>query len=152
MYVLKYTFTEHQPRTIVNHIENSFFLTLSQAAKLSGKSKSLIFKSIKSGKLSFIEKTTAGYKIDPAELERVFPKNGKNAQKEQSDTHENSTETLFLRRENELLRDTVNDLRQRLNESDQERRQLLNILTHQPGTESEPPVKSRLLEKLFGRK
>ena len=39
----------------------------------SGKSKTTISKALKSGKLSYRAKTTAGYEIDPAELARVYP-------------------------------------------------------------------------------
>lgn len=48
--------------------------TLGQAARATGKSKTTISKAVNSGRLSYIEKTKAGYKIDPAELFRVFPK------------------------------------------------------------------------------
>lgn len=47
--------------------------TLGQAAKATGKSKPTIMRAIRDGKISCIEKTTDGYKIDPAELHRVFP-------------------------------------------------------------------------------
>lgn len=49
------------------------FLTLGQAAKATGKSKTAISNAIKSGRLSAIEKGPNGYKIDPAELNRVYP-------------------------------------------------------------------------------
>jgi hypothetical protein len=49
-------------------------LTLGQAAKECGKSKATLSKAIKSGRLSVLGKTSAGYEIDPAELFRVFPK------------------------------------------------------------------------------
>lgn len=48
-------------------------LTLGQAAKETGLSKATISKALKSGRLSFINKSPAGYEIDPAELFRVFP-------------------------------------------------------------------------------
>lgn len=47
-------------------------LTLSQAAKLTGKSKSTINRAIKSGKLSATRHDDGSYSIDPAELSRVF--------------------------------------------------------------------------------
>lgn len=50
------------------------YLTLGQAAREAGVAKSTISKALSSGKLSYAEKSTAGYKIDPAELFRVFPK------------------------------------------------------------------------------
>ena len=53
------------------------YLSLGQAAKEAGVAKSTISKALSSGKLSYAEKGTAGYKIDPAELFRVFPKTAK---------------------------------------------------------------------------
>lgn len=47
-------------------------LSLSQAAKLTGKSKSTINRAIKTGKLSAIRHEDGTYSIDPAELARAF--------------------------------------------------------------------------------
>jgi hypothetical protein len=53
------------------------YLTLGQAAREAGVAKSTISKALASGKLSYREKNPDGYKIDPAELFRVFPKTSK---------------------------------------------------------------------------
>lgn len=53
------------------------YLSLGQAAKEAGVAKSTISKALSSGKLSYTEKGSAGYKIDPAELFRVFPRTSK---------------------------------------------------------------------------
>lgn len=47
-------------------------LSLSQAAKLTGKSKSTINRAIKNGKLSATRHEDGTYSIDPAELARAF--------------------------------------------------------------------------------
>lgn len=47
-------------------------LSLSQAAKLTGKSKSTINRAIKTGKISAIRHDDGSYSIDPAELSRAF--------------------------------------------------------------------------------
>jgi excisionase family DNA binding protein len=47
-------------------------LSLSQAAKLTGKSKSTINRAIKTGKLSATRHENGTYSIDPAELTRAF--------------------------------------------------------------------------------
>ena len=47
-------------------------LSLSQAAKLAGKSKSTINRAIKTGKLSATRHEDGSYSIDPAELARAF--------------------------------------------------------------------------------
>lgn len=48
-------------------------LSLTQAAKIAGKSKSTINRAIKSGKLSATRHDDGSYSIDGAELARVFP-------------------------------------------------------------------------------
>lgn len=48
-------------------------LTLSQAAKLTRKSKSTLNRAIKSGRLSAIRNKDGTFSIDPSELLRVFP-------------------------------------------------------------------------------
>jgi hypothetical protein len=53
------------------------YLSLGQAAKEAGVAKSTISKALASGKLSYREKNSDGYKIDPAELFRVYPKTAK---------------------------------------------------------------------------
>jgi len=121
---------------------------LNQAAIETGKAKSTIFNALKSGKLSYIEKNKDGYKIDASELFRVFQKQ----QIEQSGTGENNNEILFLRRENELLREQLKREMERGDASDQERRQLLAMLTHQPDQHKADQPVSRLWLKLFGRK
>lgn len=49
-------------------------LSLSQAAKITGKSKSTINRAIKSGKLSATRHDDGTYSIDAAELHRAFPR------------------------------------------------------------------------------
>ncbi|HUZ91877.1 MAG TPA: hypothetical protein VMU78_08255, partial [Methylocella sp.] len=58
------------------------YLSLGQAAREAGVAKSTISKALASGKLSYREKNSDGYKIDPAELFRVYPKTMKNSSEE----------------------------------------------------------------------
>jgi hypothetical protein len=88
-------------------------LTMGQAAKETGVSKATLSKALKTGRLSYVAKTTAGYEIDPAELFRVFPpKPSVNVEGERSDTHR---EHLLLddahRREVQLLREQLEEVR-----------------------------------------
>jgi hypothetical protein len=142
-------------------MENTVFFTLGQAAKETGRSKSTIFKALESGRMSYVEKTSAGYKIDPCELFRVFPLGGPvntkseryetigNGNKEQSRTVENTIENDYLRRENELLREQLE--RERM-QADYWRQQATALLTHQTERKPEPEQpKSLLWQKLFGR-
>lgn len=104
-----------------------FFLTLGQAAKQVGKSKGTISHAIKTGRLSVYEKTEGGYKIDPAELFRVFtplnPQTGNSTvQAERSETGSlDGLEALQIKLEaaERLLADreqTITDLRKRLDQ------------------------------------
>jgi len=51
------------------------FLTLSQAAKATSKSKSTLNRAIKSGRLSATRNVDGTFAIDPSELSRAFPQN-----------------------------------------------------------------------------
>jgi len=139
------------------------YLTLGQAAKATGRSKSTIFKAIKNGALSYVEKTPAGYKLNPEEVFMVFPANdldssqGERSRTFDVSTKKHSTENEYLRRENELLREQLERERE---QADYWRLQATALLTHQPtelpekkpepDPDPEQPV-SRLWEKLFGR-
>ena len=138
---------ERSKRTIGYPLEPHQFLSLGQAARETGTSKATIFKALKSGKLSYIEKTPAGYKIDPAELFRVFPPiTPVNGQSEQTRTSGNDLETAFLRRENELLREQLERERQ---QADHWRQQATMLLTHQPPPAAEMP-RPGFWRRLFG--
>ena len=58
------------------------YLSLSAAAKEAGKSKSVLSNAIKQGRLSAGRDETGSYRIDPAELFRVYPRTGKNGVQE----------------------------------------------------------------------
>lgn len=92
--------------------KNTIYLSLSQAAEETGKSKSVIYKALKNGTISHAGKDESGYKIDPAELFRVFPKNdkneSKNVKKERSGTTENAIENTFKIRELEIRLEAEN--------------------------------------------
>ena len=135
-------------------METPHFLTLGQAARETGTSKATIFKALKSGRLSYVEKTTSGYQIDPAELFRVFPPvTPLNIKNEQIQTGENTLETAFLKRENELLREQLARERE---QADYWRKQATALLTHQPpasATEAPqtPPARPSLWRRLTGK-
>ena len=131
------------------------FFTLNQAAKETGKSKGTISKYIKSGKLSYVSKDETGYKIDPSELFRVFPKQTQetdtNEQLETLEKHiETSSEHKALEREIELLRerlndkdDVIKDLRNRLDTETEERRKLTLMLTDDRPKSPEKPLEKQ---------
>ena len=87
--------------------KNDHFLSLSKAAKETGKSKSVISKALNDGTISNHGKDQSGYKIDPAELFRVFPRkereNGfENEQKERLSTPKNDLENALEIKELQL--------------------------------------------------
>ena len=112
------------------------YLTLSQASKETGKSKGTISKALKNGTLSYVEKTDAGYKIDPSELFRVYPRNpDKPLQNEQLATpslpHAATPQELALLREMlEREREINKELRQDLDSEREERHRLTLRLEH----------------------
>lgn len=88
-------------------------LSLGQAAKEAGVSKATVSKALKSGRLSYVSKSTAGYEIDPAELFRVFPKKPLlTATSERSETPEETVETASLAVEVRLLRERLAEVQE----------------------------------------
>lgn len=123
------------------------FFTLGEAAKHVGKSKATLSNAIKTGRLSVYEKTESGYRIDAAELYRVFPPNRSlNGETEQSRTpetkHPNTEQPLGLLIEVAELRvklesaaqritdkeRVIEDLRRRLDLEGEERRRMSSML------------------------
>lgn len=112
-------------------------LTLGQAAKEVTVSKATISKALKSGRLSYISKSAAGYEIDPAELFRVFPP--KPHETVSSEHHETpvATGSEADRREIQLLREQLAEARaDRDAWRDQAQRALLALPA--PVTEAKP--------------
>ena len=128
------------------------FLTLRQAAAKTGVDKMTISRAIKRGDLSATRTGKGGaYQIDPAELFRVYPEAiNETAQKDnkiQADTSAQSRDLSDLRREiefketrieqleterrreREMMQETIDDLRQRLDRESEERSRLTLMVT-----------------------
>lgn len=87
-------------------------LTLGQAAKETSVSKATISKALKSGRLSYVSKSSAGYEIDPAELFRVFPpKRLETVETERLETPQEIVSSEADRREIQLLRQQLDETR-----------------------------------------
>ena len=134
-------------------------LTLTQAAVEAGRTRSTLFKAIKAGRLSASKDAQGQWLIDPVELHRVYVAvNVSQGNKTtQNDIVSDTSEIVFLRRENELLRQQAERDREQIErerqQADHWRNQATMLLTHQPETpKAEQPTRSRLYEKLFGRK
>lgn len=137
-------------------------VSMTKGAELAGVSKGTVSKALKSGRISYAEKTDNGYLIETSELFRVFPPKSETVETGRSETVQKNgkipMETMGLQREIQLLREqlqdregTIDDLRQRLDRSDEERREaqarVIGLLTGPAAAES----KRGFLGRLFGR-
>lgn len=132
-------------------VEPRSFLSLSKAAKETGKSKSVISNAIKSGRMSANKNDLGHYSIDPVELFRVFPQNDKNPskndEKERNSTAEKNGQNPLKIKELELelkYKDKeINQLANLLAKSEQSEKDWKEqattlLLTHQPQKKSFP--------------
>lgn len=91
-------------------------LSMGEAARRVGRTKGTLSKAIATGRLNVVEKTKHGYLIDVDELTRVFPeRTAQTSSNRSSSTNESSerdaAELTMLRRENDLLRQQLEDVR-----------------------------------------
>jgi hypothetical protein len=136
--------------------------TLGQASKATGLHKTRLSRAIKNGVISATKTPQGGYLIDPAELHRVFPPvTMRLSQDPVADRHMGEGVTPLLLRLKEVetrleeaqhrisdKEDVIRDLRQRLDESTQERQRLTLLVTHQ--AERQPPPPKGFWAWLFG--
>jgi flagellar hook-length control protein FliK len=105
--------------------------TLSQAAAATGKNKATIQRAIKNGKISALKNSAGAYEIDPSELHRIFPATAQRVAKQNisNDTQHSDKESETLRlkleilttereRERDQMQSTIDDLRTRLDRSE----------------------------------
>ena len=112
--------------------------TLNQAAKHAQKSKGTLSKAIANGRISAKKNADGSYEIDPSELGRWLSTVSTATPKTSSETHSTTSSESSVNTEIALLRerladkdDVIDDLRQRLDQSDEERRRLTALLTDQ---------------------
>lgn len=104
-------------------------LSLSQAAKEAGKSKSTISEAIKNKELSATKKGNR-FEIDPAELFRVFPKGGTDRTEPETEAEHPSngakdTEIRMLRELLDAKDNHISDLKDQLEKAHAEKQVLL---------------------------
>lgn len=102
--------------------------SLSAAARITGKGKSTIHRAIKSGKVSARRADDGTYHIDAAELSRAFPLNGlgtttrddtaPGAERPGNDRAVLEVKVAMLEAQLERERETVDDLRKRLDRAE----------------------------------
>jgi excisionase family DNA binding protein len=117
--------------------------TLSQAAKVTGKSKSSISRAIDTGRLS-ANRNGSLFEIDAAELHRVFPlkvdtdgvplNGSKNVPCNDLDDHGTGSKYSILEREIELLRERLGDKETQITDLRGERDRLLKVIEEQAGS------------------
>jgi hypothetical protein len=106
--------------------------TLSKAAVVTGKNKATIQRAIKCGKISAGKNSSGAYEIDPSELHRVYPataqrvaqhdtSNGTQRPDKHDETMQLKLDLLEAERERERdqLQSTIDDLRARLDRSEE---------------------------------
>lgn len=98
-------------------------LSLGQAAKEVGKSKTAIANAVKSGRMSAEKTDTGGYAIDPAELFRVYPPKKVNSQP--GSTKATSLDSKVTGVNGSILTEKVNGL-ERVIEEKEKQIQILN--------------------------
>lgn len=140
--------------------------TLGEAAKATGISKASISRAINSGRISAIKKDDGSFSIEPVELHRVYPPKSaapvaetvigtpRNADADTRNWSDSNVLQARLDAALEQLRDregTIDDLRHRLDRSDEERREaqarVIGLLAGPGPTES----KRGFFGRLFGR-
>jgi hypothetical protein len=122
------------------------YFTLQCAADATGKAKTTIQRAIKAGKLSANRNDNGSYAIDAAELSRVYVLLATGSDTAAMERQAIAYDAETLRAQVEMMRETTQDLRVRLNNAEQERRQLMAMLTHQPNqTETKEKPISLLL-------
>lgn len=140
--------------------------TLGEAAKATGISKASISRAINSGRISAVKNEGGSFSIEPVELHRVYPPKSSatvsgapyetmgNAEGDTRNISDSNVLQARLDAALEQLRgrdSTIDDLRQRLDRSDEERREaqarVIGLLTGPGATES----KRGFFSRLFGR-
>ena len=93
-------------------------LSLSEAAKTAGVSKSTIWRACKAGRVSFKRTDTGEFQIDAAELHRVFPfhATGENGKMNHHATRRGTDDTAILEARITALKDMAELMREHLEE------------------------------------
>ena len=134
-------------------------LTAGEASRLAGVSKATICRALKSGKLSYISNDSDGYKIDPAELSRVYNvKHHETPKGVAMKRYETPNETPQNDHEKELLELKIKHLEEKLRmvereneylreDKDQWQRQATHLLPAPPQHSREANFRRTLIDR-----
>ena len=133
-------------------------MTMRQAAEWAGVTRGTIHKAITSGRLSANKSDTGVYRINPAELERVYPhRRPAGVSGDTPESHHDTPELAALRCEVELLREGQQAFAAREVDLRAERDRLLSLLEkttlllpHQSASEPRMPSRPSWLQRLRG--
>ena len=103
---------------------NPHYYSLKKAAEVTGKAENTIRSAIRKGRISCVEQTNSGYKIDPAELHRVFPAV---SNKDDIEGRKSVSEKLQFNADINRLQLELNSTLQRLQDKEQEIARLQGI-------------------------
>jgi hypothetical protein len=125
-------------------------LTLTEAAKAVGLSRPAIFKAIKNGRLSATLNNAGHHQIDPAELFRVYKPVNTEVSPQVNKVNDDNVTLLTL--ELSLTRELLEQVKSERDSLKHSLEQALTLLTHTEPPKAEQPTRSRLFEKLFGKR
>ena len=112
--------------------------SLKDAAEAIGMGKPAVLKAIQKGRISAQKDEHGQWRIDPAELHRVYPPvsgNGaENGSSERQETHGNDNGNRTLEREIELLRERMTEKDDQIADLRGERDRLLKVIEEQAGS------------------
>jgi hypothetical protein len=123
-------------------------IQVGEAAKLARVTRNTIHRAIKTGRLSAERDADGMYHIDVAELERVYPlKTGGDAPQDTAPIQNDAGEVTALQRENQLLRDQLQDVRADRDKWQEQAARVSLLLSDQ---RQQPEPKKSIWERLFG--
>lgn len=100
--------------------------TLSQAAKATGKSKSVISRAIDNGKLAASKDNTGVYQIDPESLFALYPEQAEPPEQNRENTRTEPEPRSTVPQN--ALQATIGELRERLEQAEEREAKLLHIV------------------------
>jgi hypothetical protein len=110
-------------------------ITLGEASRRTGKSKAAITKAIRTGRLSASKSETGDWRIDPAELFRVYPPASEPENRQTPEVAPAAAVELGVLRERcSHLENQISDLRRDREDARSERDRLLKVIEEQAGS------------------
>jgi len=135
-------------------------VSLSEASRLTGKSKSVISNALKKGIMSYVSKDLMGYKIDTSELFRVFDKRTdepvleppeRTIQNPSKNDHEKEILELKIKHLEEKLKMVEKENEYLRQDKDQWQRQATQLLLSPPQHSREANFRKTLIDRALSK-